>query len=349
MGLPRFFGIDIGNHSIKAISLADTDTNSPRLVGYAYGSTPVGLFNSDNEEALHLLAKSIKEIIQSSSLNGINRVVFAVPESHVYRRLLVRIPYVDEHSLDTAVLFEMKKWLNSQLDDIRVDKSVIGVRYEDPVKVADVLGIAVKVSVLDKYLKVLELAGFEPIAAETEAIATVRSLTGSFADSPYSYMIVDFGSGSTDVSVGLNGKLIYSDSIPYGSDSVTKAIAQTFSMDFVKAEEYKKTYGIDPSNFNGKLANAIVPVMDMIMGDIRKIIEYFRREFMQIAPNKVFIVGDAANMPGLVPYMHDKLNVDIEIANPWATIRVAERDLAFLRRNASTYSVSIGLAKKTDI
>ncbi len=349
MGLPKFFGIDIGNHSIKAVSLADIDTPNPKLTGYAYGSTPIGVFDSDNEEALQVLAKSIREIIQSSNLAGMRNVVFAVPERHVYRRLLVRIPYVDDNSLDTAVLFEMKKWLNSPLNDMRVDKIIVGVRYEDPVKVADVLGIAVKVSVLDRYLKVLEMAGLEPIAAETEAIATVRSLIGNIAESQYSYMIVDFGSGSTDVSVGFRGKLIYSDSIPYGSDSVTKAIAQTFSMDLVKAEEYKKTYGIDPSNFNGKLANAIAPVMDMIMDDIRKIMEYFRREFSEIAPNKVFIVGDASNMPGLVPYMRGKLNTEVEIANPWATIRVNERDMAFFRRNASAYTVSIGLARKTDI
>lgn len=347
MSLPKFFGLDIGDHSIKAIRLVDTLGGQPRLAGFAYGHTPMGIFTSSSEEAQERLANSIKNIIDSSNLAGIKQVVFAVPESHVVRRLMT-LPYVDDESLDTAVAYEMKKWLGSPLNDARIDKVVVGEKMQGDFRVVDVLGIAVKLTYLDRYIKVLEMAGLEPIAAENEGVAVVRAIESIAKDVSSSYLIVDFGSDSTDVSVAYRDKLVYSDSIPYGSYSVTKAISQSFSMDFVKAEEYKKTYGIDPDNFNGKLSNVIAPVIDLILADVRKTLEYFRREFSEISPSKIFITGDAANMPGLVKYITDKLQITVELANAWRTIRVPERDIGFLKKNASAYTVAIGLAKKTD-
>lgn len=346
MSLPKFFGIDIGNHSIKAIRLSD-DGDNPKLIGFAYGSTPMGILMSESEEAQQRLATAIHDIIRSSNLAGVKQVVFAVPESHVVRRLMT-LPYVDDASLETSVAFEMKKWLSSPLDDVRIGKVVVGEKMQNGVKVVDVLGIAVKISYLDRYMKVLELAGLEPIAAETEAIGTVRAIAPLAKDKTTSYLIVDFGSGSTDVSVAFKDKLIYSDSIPYGSDSITKAISQSFSMDMIKAEEYKKTYGIDEKNFNGKLANVVAPVLDLILSDVRKSLEYFRREFSEIAPSKIYITGDAGNMPGLTEYVTQKLQIPVELANAWSSVTVPEKDMAYLKRNASAYTVAIGLAKKSD-
>jgi len=346
MVLPKFFGLDIGNHSIKAIRLSDASDN-PKLVGFAYGSTPMGVLVSENEESQQRLATAIKDIISSSNLANIKQVVFAVPESHVVRRLMT-LPYVDDKSLDTSVAFEMKKWLSSPLDDVRVGKVIVGEKMQNDAKVVDVLGIAVKIAYLDRYIRILEMAGLEPIAAETEGIATVRSIFPSAKDIPSSYLIVDFGSGSTDVSVAFKDKLIYSDSIPYGSDSITKAISQSFSMDMIKAEEYKKTYGIDPTHFNGKLSGVIAPVADLILSDVKKSLEYFRREYSEIAPSKIFLTGDAANMPGLPKYVADKLQIVVEVANAWNSILVPERDIQFLKKNASAYTVAIGLAKKND-
>lgn len=346
MGLPKFFGIDIGNHSIKAIRIEDPG-GANRLAGFAYGLTPSGVLFSETDEAKERLAFAIRDIIKSSNLAGIKQVAFAVPESHVVRRLMM-LPYVDDNALENAVSFEMKKWLSIPIDDVRIGKVMIGAKMHNDTRVADVLGIAVKISYLDKYIRILEMAGLEPIGAETEAIASVRALSLLTKELTSSYLIVDFGSNSTDVSVAYKNKLIYSDSIPYGSDSITKAISQSFSMDIIKAEEYKRTYGINFNNFNGKLASVISPVVDLIVADIRKTLEYFKREYSEIAPAKLLITGDAANMPGLVNYLAEKLSITAEVANPWKTISVSQRDIGYLKKNASAYSTAIGLARKTD-
>jgi type IV pilus assembly protein PilM len=347
MSLPKFFGIDIGNHSIKAIRLV-TEGNSLKLEGYAYGATPNGILLSESDESQQKLADSIRDIIRASNLSSIKKVVFAVPESHVYRRLMT-LPYVDDESLENAVFWEIKKYLTTPVDEVTLGTIVIGEKMKNETRVADILVIAVKNAYLERYMKVLEMAGLEPVAAETEGIATVRAMSPITNQVTSSYLIVDFGSSSTDVSVAFKDKLIYSDSIAYGSDSITKAISQSFSMDVLKAEEYKKTYGMDVAHFEGKLASVITPVIDLILMDVRKSLEYFKREFSEIAPSKIFITGAAANMPGLLEYVKTKLRIDVELANAWQPIHVAERDAQILKSNSSAYTVAIGLAKKTDI
>jgi len=346
MSLPKFFGLDIGNHSIKAIRL-EGSPDKPKLTGFAYGSTPMGILLSESEDNQKRLAAAIRDIIKSSNLASIKKVVFAVPESHVYRRLMT-LPYIDDESLEKSIYWEIKKYLTTPIDEVTLGTIIIGEKTQNDTRVADVLAIAVKNTYLERYMKVLELAGLEPIAAETEAIGTVRAIAPLAKDITSSYLIVDFGSNSTDVSVAFKDKLIYSDSISYGSDSITKAISQTFSMDAVKAEEYKKTYGMDTQHFQGKLANVVSPVVDMILVDVRRSLEYFRREFSEIAPSKIFITGEAAMMPGLISYVSEKLQIEVQLANAWQAVQVAEKDAGFLKRNASAYTVAIGLAKKSD-
>jgi type IV pilus assembly protein PilM len=347
MSLPKFFGLDIGNHSIKAIRLSDS-SESPKLLGYAYGTTPMGILMSESEENQKRLSDSIRDIIKSSNLSDVKKVVFAVPESHVYRRFM-RLPYVDDESLNKAVYWEVQKYLTTPIDDVRLGIIFIGERIENDTRVADVLAIAVNNKHLDRYMRVLDMAGLEPIGAETEAIAAVRAISHLALDIPSSsYLIVDFGSQSTDVSVAYKDKLIYSDSIAYGSDSITKAISQSFSMDSSKANEYKKTYGMDPKNFQGKLATVINPVVDIILVDVKRTLEYFRREFTDIAPAKVFLTGEASLMPGFVEYVAQKLQITVEIANPWKDIKVSENDASFLEKSRSAYTVAIGLSKKND-
>lgn len=347
MSLPKFFGLDIGNHSIKAIRLSSSH-DMPKLLGYAYGSTPSGILLSDSEENQERLAAAIHDIIKSSNLSSVKKVVFSVPEIHVYRRLMT-LPFVDEETLRNSVYWELKKWLPTPIDEVTIDQIVIGEKMQNDTRVADVLAIAVKNDHLDRYIKVLEMAGLDPIAAETQAISTVRAISPSAQDITSSYLIVDFGSSSTDVSVAFKDNLIYSDSIAYGADSITRAISQTFSMDLIKAEEYKKTYGMDPNNFQGKLAAVVNPIIDLILEDVRKSLEYFRREFSEIAPSKIFITGAAANMPGLKDYLQNKLQISVELANPWEKVEVPNRDASFLKKNASAYSIAIGLARKEDI
>lgn len=346
MSLPKFFGLDIGNHSIKAIRL-DGSANNIKLVGAAYGTTPSGILSSESEDSQKRLASSIRDIIKSSPLAGVKKVVFAVPEVHVYRRLMT-LPFFDEESLEKSIYWEIKKYLPTSVDEVALEKIIIGEKVQNDARVVDVLGIAVKNSFLDRYIKVIELAGFEPVAAETEAVATVRAIAPLATDLTSSYIIVDFGSGSTDVSVAFKEKLIYSDSITYGSDSITKAIAQNFSMDLMKAEEYKKTYGIEASHFQGKLAGVISTVVDLILTEVRRSIEYFKREFSEIAPIKIFITGEAAMMPGLQMYMQQKLQIPVEVANAWKAVRVSQKDAASLGKNVSAYTVAIGLARKSD-
>lgn len=346
--MANYFGLDIGNHSIKAIRVSDPNSPRPHLVGYAYGKTPGSIINVDDEVGQKTLSQSIRNIISSSNLAGIKQVVFAIPEAHVSKRFMT-LPYASEEEIETAVTFEMKKWIPYPLDDARINKIIVGEKFQDGVRVVDVLGIAVRISYLDRYIETLEIAGLEPIAAETEGVSVVRTISRHINNSNFSYVVIDFGSVSTDVTVAFKDKLIYSDSIPYGSDSITKAVMQTFNIDYTRAEEYKKTYGIDPVNLNGRLANVIIPVLDLILDDVRKIIEYFKREISEIAPSKIFLTGETTRMPGLSEYVMQKLQINVEPINNLYFLGGNPNDLNLIKQNCPGFVVALGLALKTDI
>src|SRR4030042_1231958 len=66
-----------------------------------------------------------------------------------------------------------------------------------------VLLVAAPRVLVEKFTKVVSLAGLTPIAVETELMATARSL----AASDRTVLLVDFGAASTNIAVCQNGLL----------------------------------------------------------------------------------------------------------------------------------------------
>ena len=52
----------------------------------------------------------------------------------------------------------------------------------------------------------------------------------------------------------------------------TKIISDVFKLSLAKAEEYKRAYGLDKAQFEGKLFQAVTPVLSTLVGDVKKVV-----------------------------------------------------------------------------
>ena len=340
-----YFGLDIGNHTIKVVQLAGQEKNAPELVAFASASTPFGVMNSDNEEHKQKLSSAISEVIKAAGIHSKNAVV-ALPESSIFSRLCT-VPYAEGEKFEEEVYWEAKRYVPGSLKDVEVEPLPIAVREINGQKMIDVLIVAAPNTLIDKYLGIVEKAGFEALAMETEGIATARAVMRVQPQDTVA-VILDWGSSTTDLSVANKNGLVYSTSISIGSDTITRAISQTFQLEWRQAEEYKKTYGIETQHFDGKVAQVVKPVVDSILMEVRRAVEYFKGEFSNIPINRVIFVGDASLLPGLLPYSANFLGLEVQIGTPWQAMRMKDQYAAILTKGAPAYAVAVGLALKTD-
>ena len=338
--LPDHVGVDFGSHSVKAVQLRNIDSK-PALQTFASQPTPIGVINSEDEAHQKQLADALKILFDDGGFKT-RYVVVALPEFSIFTRFL-EFPNVKENELEGAVHWQAKQVVPIPVKDVQMDWILLG--RDESKNAYKVLLVAAPKKIIDLYIRIVEMAKLEAVALETEGIAAGRAIYRSA--NVKSAVILDFGSQSTDMAIIHNGSLFFSQSISVGSDALTRAIATDFSFEYNQAEEYKRNYGLDESQLDGKIFASLKPVMDSIVAEVRRGIEFYKSRTLVSPPDQYMLIGDGALLPGLVPFLARELNVNVQLADPWMGIRVNKKQEAGLAKGRPAYAVSVGLALKS--
>ncbi|MBI2020285.1 type IV pilus assembly protein PilM [Candidatus Daviesbacteria bacterium] len=335
-------GLDIGLSSIKAVSLA-ADHGQFKLLSLATISSPQPGMLSDNEADLEAVAQSIKKLLSSARIDT-REVVMALPESKVFTRVIDDLPYLTDQELSSAIRYAAEEFIPMPLLDVNLNWQVLSRSDNKNKKERTVVFvIASPKNIVSKYIKVLGLAGLTPKALETEIIAVTRSLVGNNPFSPNT-LIVQLGSTTTDFATVAGGLIWLTRSISTGGMSLTRSLAQQFNFEVVQAEEYKKVYGLLEDQLEGKVLEALKPIVDIIVTESKRVIQGYNTKYPQNPVKRVVLSGGGAKMPGLVIYFANNLGLEVQEADPWFSISKDRAIASKLTKDAPLYSVAVGLA-----
>lgn len=339
--LPDHVGIDFGTHTVKAVELKNI-SSKPELANLGVQLTPKGVINSEERQDQKKLAEALKILYTNSKIKNVN-VVMALPEFSVFTRFL-EFPGVKQEELKQAVQYEAKQYIPIPLEQVQMSYIIIGFNQER--NAPRVLLVAAPKKTIEIYMNVANFANLDLIAIETESVAMGRAMFRSMGKKDC--VMLDFGANSTDMSIMTNGALVFSQSIPIGSDALTQSIVNMFNFDYNRAEQFKRGYGLLPNVVEGKIYNALLPIVGSIMTEVRRGVEFYKNKTMSAAPMEYLLNGDGALLPGLTEFVSKSLGVSAQIANPWLNIGVDRKYKNILSKAGSSYSVAIGLALKDE-
>src|SRR3989338_6763055 len=339
-------GLDIGFSSIKVVSLLK-DNDNFKLVSLGSIPSPRPGIISDSDTDLETLANSIKQLFAATKIDT-KEVIVALPESKVFTRVIDELPYLTDNELSSAIRYTAEEFIPMPLADVNLNWQVLirsNVKGGDAKTV--VLVIASPKHVVSKYVHVLDLAGLHPRALETETIAVTRSLAGSNPFSP-STMIMQFGATTTDFAAVSKGLIWLTRSISTGGMALTRSLAQHFNFEANQAEQYKKIYGLMEDQLEGKVFEALKPIIDIIAEEGKRMIRAFETKCPQNPIKRVVLSGGGAKMPGFVIYLANAFGLEVQEADPWYSIVKDKESASRLVQDAPSYSVAVGLALRED-
>lgn len=177
---------------------------------------------------------------------------------------------------------------------------------------------------------------------ETELIAASRALLT--ANSPTT-MIIDFGAETTDIAIAKKGMLVFTRSLPTAGQAFTRAISSRLAIEASQAEEYKTAYGLAEKKLEGKVREAIVPVIDQVVDEIKKAIQFWQEKEKE-GIKSIILTGGSANLPEVTSFLTKSLGVELQVADPFAKLIKDEAQVANLRQSTPLFAVAIGLAMK---
>lgn len=338
-------GLDIGFSSIKVVVLSNDKI--PKLISLGQIASPQPGIISDSDLDLEAVATAIKNLMHEIGASDDN-VIIALPESKIFTRVIYDLPFLTNEELSQAIKYAAEEFVPLTIDQVNLNYQVIfRSAQKGPDSRTVVFVVATPKTLVEKYLKVLNMAALKPLAIETELIAAARALVGNNPYSPPT-LIVQFGSTTTDFAVFADNLVLLTRSISTGSVALTRTIAQSFSFDLTQAEEYKKVYGILADQLEGKQYTILKPILDVIVTETKRVIQSQEIQNPQRPIKRVVLTGGGAKLPGLVVFMADALGLEVQEADPWVSI---EKDPALKQKllsDAPLYTVAVGLALRDD-
>ncbi|MEK7652198.1 MAG: type IV pilus assembly protein PilM [Patescibacteria group bacterium] len=321
-------GIDIGTTNIKIAQITSKD-NVHTLETYGLVNAAFDI-DETKEESIAKTVLILKNLIEKSGVST-NKIVASLPNSAVFTSV-IDLPPLKDNELKSAIEFEAKKYVPLPITEMTLSWSIIEKMPDGKTRI---LLTAVPNSILRSYLKIFQQAKLEPVALEIEALALIRALIG---DDKGSILIIDVGAKSTHLNIVENGNLLLTRNIPMGGDTITQKIAESLKISLVRAEQFKKDFGLTQSNL---IPENIKPILANIKSEAKQLQGIYQARGKKF--DKIMIVGGTANLPGLNEFFSD---MDAKIVNgdPLSKLTFPADLKPVISQYAENLSVAIGLA-----
>lgn len=335
--LPKI-GLDIGSASIKLAELAPVGKKWKLLTMASIPSPANWMSNQKANSAL--IVSDIIKLCKEAGVHG-RRVVIALPEEQVSSHI-IELPTMDDSEVEQALQWQVEQYIPMPLDQAVWSYQIV---RRDAVgsEGIEVLIAAVAKSMVEFYRSVAESAGLEVLALETELMSTARSVLPA---NPQLAMIVDIGSNSTDIGLVQNGNLLFTRAIPTASMAFNRAIETGLGLESAQAEEYKNTYGFSNNHLEGKLMEAMSPVLNMIIEELKKTIDFYSSKHHGETIKFITLSGGAAAIPEIVGQISAKLGLEVNMADPFANILMDASQKSAIGTTGPFYSVALGLSMR---
>lgn len=331
-------GLDIGSQTIKIIELSGDKNKYLKSAGAVSLSSEIDIANLKDEKTMANLAQAIKKLASDAKIGG-KQVAVSIPESKVFTRIL-KFPLLTDQEIASAVKWEAEEYIPIPIEEAVIEHQIIERRETSSPPQVLVLLIAAPKVLVENYIKIVELAGFDVEAAENSLMALSRSL--SFPDK--TAVIVDIGASSSDIAISQKGQLYFSRSVPTAGSAFSRAVAQSLGVSPDQAQQYKKTYGLNQKQLEGKVYQSLSPIVGALGEEVKKSMHYHQNENRGEAPSILILAGGSAAMPGITSLFARYTGLEVSIANPFAKINVDQKSATNLSKFAPLYAVAAGLA-----
>lgn len=332
--MPAHFGLDIGSSSIKLLEIKGKEVESIGMAVNPLGKNSLDLLPREKNQ----LAEAVIGLIKESKVKT-KTVVMSVPESQVFTRVM-SLPVMSTPEIASSIKWELDQVVPYPPDKIEISWAVMyRPKKSTGNEKIQVLVVAIPKNVSQTYVEFLALIGMEPLRVENEVVSLVRGV-GGMRLKEETVLLMDMGASTTKLVISEGERIFNTHVVPVAGMALTRMIAENFKLDLSQAEQYKRVYGIDPSQVEGKIVQATSGLMNNLMIEIKKIVSAFGVAEPKRRLSKLVLTGGGAYLKGLMPFLVEKLALEVVLADAFEGVKVPEKS----KNLGPVFGVARGLA-----
>jgi len=333
--------LDIGSSAIRLCELKSTQTGY-ELTKYRQREAPIEP-TMDDEARHQVLGETLKALLKEAKVRT-RKTVFGVPGRSVFTRPRT-LPLVPEFKVTQIVQYEIQQQIPFSLDQIALDYQILnrleGTGY-------DILMAAIKAEVVDKHIEIFAGTKCDITVVDVSPLAAynwVKRL-GEFGTQGECVALLDLGASTTDIVIERQNQFRFTRPLNVGGNDVTKALHNAFGLSFSDAEKFKRQRGFAPTGDpqrDGKVGEVIGQVLNRMVTEINRSFAYFRSQPGGGVVDRVILTGGGACLRNLVPYLQQRLGVDVRIVQPLAGLTIGP-DAQEANQHPEQACVALGMA-----
>jgi type IV pilus assembly protein PilM len=336
------WAIDIGNNSLKALHLSNI-SGAVEVIGFdniQHGKilNGSGVKPAERDE---LIALSLRQFVKQNDL-GKDDVIVSVPSQNSFARF-VNLPPVEAKRIPEIVKFEAAQQIPFDINDVQWDWQLMTETDSPEIKVG-IFAIKNEVvtSVLEHFGRENITVGYVQMAPMALYNYVLYDRSDLGRSDNQATIIIDIGAENTDLVV-CTGSTVWQRCIPMGGNAFTRAVADTFKLNFEKAEKLKRTAAM--SKYARQVFQAMRPVFTDLASEIQRSLGFYNSSNPNTKLSKIVALGGGTKMRGLLKYLQQTLQTPIERPDSFKRLAISSTvSAAKFHENVCDFGIVYGLA-----
>jgi type IV pilus assembly protein PilM len=339
----QLVGLDIGSSAIKLVQLKES---KGRYFLQKFGVKPlepeVIVDGTVMDEGR--VVSAIRELFEESNVK--NKHVAISISGHAVIVKKISLPPMPDDELEGQVRLAAEQYIPFDINEVNIDFHVLPPDPSgDAQSDMSVILVAAKKDKINELTELVKGAGLIPVVMDVDAFAieNMHAVNYPMAQDETT-ALVNVGASVMNVNIIRGGVSLFTRDIPLGGNRYTEAIQREMGMSYDEAEEIKK--GERANEGGGPLTNVIDIVNAEVASEIARTVDYFKTSASNADLDRVLVCGGVARIKGLVQQLGDRMQVSVELANPFGEIDTSgsDADPDTLADMAPLAAVGVGLA-----
>lgn len=336
------WAIDIGNNSLKALCMS-TERGVAEVIGFEnikHGKILSG-GNITEDEKEELIALSLRELVTKYDLS-MEEIAVSVPSQNSFVRF-VNLPPVEAKRIPEMVKFEAVQQIPFGINEVQWDWQLMSEPDSPEIKVGL---FAIKNEIVDAALNPLSREEVDVSYVQIAPMALYNYLLYDrpdlFVSDKQAVVIVNVGAENTDLVVCTKSS-VWQRCILLGGNNFTQAIADTFKLNFSKAEKLKLTAPM--SKYARQVFQAMRPVFTDLASEVQRSLGFYNSANPNIKVTKIIAMGGGAKLRGLLKYLQQTVQIPVERPDTYKKLALSQAvSQAKFHENINDFGIVYGLA-----
>ncbi|MBL9121636.1 MAG: type IV pilus assembly protein PilM [Phycisphaerae bacterium] len=330
------WGIEVGAYAIKAIRLERVGDEA-KLTDFAVIPHKKVLTTPDLDQD-EMIRLGLGQFVSQKKVEG-EHCVISVPGNTAFARF-AKLPPVEPRKVPDIVKFEAVQQIPFPIEEVEWDYETFEASDSPEIEV----GIfAITKERLNQRLALYAELGINADIVTISPLAVFNALSFDLDLGPQSKPIVflDIGTSSTDLIVADEGRC-WIRTFPVGGTSFTDAIAESFKLNYGKADALKQESAT--SKYAKQIMQAMRPVFTDLLTDVQKSLNYYQQLHRGVHVEQIIGLGSTFKIPGLRKFLGQQLNLEVVRHDEFRKIRIEGREAADFAANTVNMATAYGLA-----